>query len=195
MATHPNDPHAQTLYDHQDAPAPRAGQPDIIITGRVTPTSTPAPTTLYGGTVLQQHIDRLMADNLAHAPGVDTVAAQAREGQFWADIGQKTGFPDALLMQLAEASLRARRAAERVDDDPDAADAALERQIAAWNAEGAEQLQMTYGTRRGEELLHRTQRFIRQFPSLVERLEERGLGSRPDIVAAVAAHVHSTRWR
>ena len=47
----------------------------------------------------------------------------------------------------------------------------------------------------GEELLHRTQRFIKQFPRLVERLTERGLGSRPDIVAAVAAHVHSTGWR
>ena len=52
-----------------------------------------------------------------------------------------------------------------------------------------------YGPQRGEELLYRTQRFIKQFPGLVERLKERGLGSRPDIVAAVAAHVHSTGWR
>ena len=96
---------------------------------------------------------------------------------------------------MAEASVQAHRATARVEDDRDAADAALERQIAAWNAESAEQLRLTYGPQRGEELLHRTQRFIKQFPGLVERLKERGLGSRPDIVAAVAAHVHSTGWR
>ena len=111
-----------------------------ITTGRVTParTTPDAGKVVYGGEVLQQHINRLMADNLAHAPGSSTPAEQAKEGQFWADIGQKTGFPDVLLMELAEASVQAHRAAARVEDDPDAADAALERQIAAWNAESAD---------------------------------------------------------
>jgi hypothetical protein len=46
-----------------------------------------------------------------------------------------------------------------------------------------------------EDLLARTNRFVKRHPKLAERLGERGLGSRPDIVRDLVAHVFSTSWR
>src|SRR5436190_11927626 len=198
MTNNTDDARARALYDHPSGTpshAPQGGGITAAAAGAGGKASQESPAALYGDLVLRQHINRLMSDQLAHVPNADTTVEQAKEGQFWANIAQKALFPDGLVLQLAEASIQARRAASRVVVDPDAADAEFEQQRSAWNAETVERLRLTYGTRNGEELLHRTQRFVRHIPGLAERLREGGLGSRPDIVTGIAAHVHHTGWR
>ena len=178
MATQPNDATARKLYDAPTTPTAPAG-------------TTPGER-LYPGLV-RQHVDRLTTDLWAETGTSE--AERAREARFWDDVRTRTGLNDALVMSIAEGSIKNKRAATRVEDDPDGADIALDKQIATWNTESREQLAVTYGPKDAEDLLARTNRFVKQHPKLAERLRERGLGSRPDIVRDLVAHVFSTGWR
>jgi hypothetical protein len=51
------------------------------------------------------------------------------------------------------------------------------------------------GQKEAEDLLDRTQRFVRSHPALAAILKSNAIGSRPDIVEAIASVVHSTGWR
>jgi hypothetical protein len=132
---------------------------------------------------------------LWNATGANTALRQQLRTTF-ADIG-KIGLPDGVVAQIADAHVDALLAGSRVmnDDETDAAAVALERQIQANNVELREQFAKRYGPKDGEQLLERTQRFVRSHPKLAAILKENGIGSRIDIVEAIAGHVFSNGIR
>ena len=107
------------------------------------------------------------------------------------------GLPDGVVAQIADAHVDALLAGARVmnDDEADAAAVALERQIQANNVELREQFAKRYGAKDGEQLLERTQRFVRSHPKLAAVLKENGIGSRPEVVSAISEHVFSIGYR
>lgn len=135
-------------------------------------------------------LDRRDAELFSDA-GLGTAERQQLRSTF-AEIG-KIGLPDSVVAQIAEGHIDALLAATRVKTDAEAeADETVHlQQIQANNAELREQFARKYGARDGEKLLERTQRFVRSHPKLADLLKENGLGSRIEIVEAVAAHVFS----
>ena len=111
------------------------------------------------------------------------------------DIQRSTGLPDGVLAKVAEGVVANRFADARVVDDPDADDLALSQRIAASNAELREHFIRQYGATDGAALLDRTARFIRRHPTLARMLQERGLGSDPEIVKGVAGHIFSIGFK
>jgi hypothetical protein len=138
-------------------------------------------------------IERREADLFAVA-GLDA-GARDQLRQTGRAIQNQTGLPDALVATIIDGHIDNVLADARVSEDPEADGLALERQIAASNAELREKFTLQYGAKDGEALLERSARFIRAHPTLARMLQRRGLGSRPAIVEGVAAHVHSTGWR
>ena len=139
-------------------------------------------------------IDRRDRELFSEA-GLDaTQRAQLR--QTYTEIG-RIGLPDGVVAQIANADMDTRVAATRVKSDADADAAALaqDQQIQANNAELREKFVAQYGAKDGEQLLERTQRFVRSHPKLAAILKENGIGSRIDIVEGIAAHVFSNGIR
>jgi hypothetical protein len=68
--------------------------------------------------------------------------------------------------------------------------------IAVWNAQNRANLRIRYGgVTEGDAILDRTRRFVRARPALARVLQAHGLGSRPEIVEALASHVFSNGIR
>jgi hypothetical protein len=177
-------------------PHPLAEAAGRLYDGSAAPSAMPAPTPgadagerLYGHGIVRQHVARLTAD-LWPTLGVGA-DAQEEEAQFWEQQARETGLPEGLVMALAEGSIKNRLASARIEDDPEAAETALRQQVVEWQQDVRERLKNTYGARQAEELVERANRFLSQYPKLGERLVDRWLGSRPDIVEAVIAHVFS----
>src|SRR5207245_1679518 len=126
--------------------------------------------------------------------GTDTAAQLQLHGTF-VEIANDTSLPDGLLAVIADRYIDGLLAAKRVSQDPDADAQAVDQQAADWSAETRAALRATYGAKNGEQLLERAQKFVRAHPALAKVLQQRGLGSRPDVVAGIAAHVHSTGYR
>jgi hypothetical protein len=84
--------------------------------------------------------------------------------------------------------------AARSTDAADVTTQALADQIVKWNTESRAALRATYGAKDGEALLLRVERFVRERPALSKMLGQHGLGSQPDIIAGLAAHVRSTGY-
>jgi hypothetical protein len=125
----------------------------------------------------------------------EDIAAQAGRGSRYDVMGRD--LPDNLTAMLMEAEISADLSVAHVKTEAEAeADTTtLMRQIQANNAELRERFAQQYGARDGEELLARTQRFVRSRPLLAGIMKKNGIGSRPDIVEAVAAFVFSSGWR
>ena len=83
------------------------------------------------------------------------------------------------------------RAVARISDDPDVDDVALAQRVKRDEVESRELITSQYGKRDGEELLRRAKAWTLTQPALAKMLRERGLGSRPDIVQQIVAHVFS----
>jgi hypothetical protein len=115
----------------------------------------------------------------------------------FADIGEILRGSDAAVMQMAEGTVDNILAGTRVmtDAEAEADEVGLLRQIQANNAELIEHFETRYGKKDGAALLARTQAFVRSKPKLAAILKDRGLGSRIDIVEAIAAHVFSNGIR
>lgn len=139
--------------------------------------------------VLQQRDGELFAQT-----GMDPGARRQMRETF-RSIQKTTGLPDTVVAQIADGHVSNLLAGARVSDDPDGDDVGLEQQIAASNAELRERFRAQYGAVDGEKMLDRTVRFVRKHPALAKILQQRGLGSRPEIVEGIAAHVFSTGWR
>jgi hypothetical protein len=140
------------------------------------------------GAVLDQRGPELFAE-----AGIDS-AAQRQLRDTHRGIRRATGLPDGLIGQIVEGHLDNLLAEARVSEDPDGDAIALDRQIAASNAELRQEFAQRYGAKDGEALLERTRRFVRGHPALAKILQQRGLGSRPEIVRGIAAHIFSTGW-
>ena len=184
------------LYD--DPPGGRAASSDDFFF-KATPEEQRALDRLYDGNkavpdhknfpTLTSAIDRRLPELFVRA-GVDAAAQQQLRSTF-VDIATRTQLPDALVERIADSHIDNLLAAARVVDDPAAADVALDQQIAQWNAQSREEFPGTEGAA----LLARTQKFVRAHPALAKILQERGLGSRPDLVKAIAEHVFSSGFR
>jgi hypothetical protein len=138
---------------------------------------------------LTSAIDRRLPELFVRA-GVNAAAQQQLRATF-VDIAARTQLPDVLVERIADSHITDLLAAARVVDDPDAADGALDQQIAQWNTTSREE----FPGPEGAALLARTQKFVRAHPALAKILQTRGLGSRPDIVKAISEHVFSTGYR
>jgi DNA polymerase III gamma/tau subunit len=109
-------------------------------------------------------------------------------------IAQRTALPEGVLTNIAEAHLDTLLADARplvTDAQVDAEGVRLHEQVAEWDRQVREELRQTYGAKDAEDLLARTQRFVRQHRSLAKILQQRGLGSRPDIVRELVSFVFS----
>lgn len=95
---------------------------------------------------------------------------------------------------LAEAFIDGELATARADD-PDAHADALDKRIDVWNEGLRQQPRPTCGDKDGEQLLERTKQFARSHLKLAKVVQAHGIGSRPDIVEAIAHYVFSTGWR
>ena len=139
-------------------------------------------------------LDRRDAELFSDA-GLGTAERQQLRSTY-AEFG-RIGLPDGVIAQIAEGHVDSLLAATRVKSDADAdADAlAADQRITANNAELREKFARQYGAKDGEQLLERTDRFVRSHPKLHAILKEHRLGSQIDIVEALAAHVFSTGWR
>lgn len=146
----------------------------------------------YGHASLVSAIDRRGAE-LWEKTGTDK-SARERVRESFVGIANTTGLPEGLVGTVAEGHIDNLLSKARPSEDADAAQA-LDEQIARWSIESRALLTSTYGAKDGEAMLARTQKFVRSHPALAKVLQERGLGSRPDIVAGIAAHVFSTGYR
>lgn len=147
---------------------------------------------LYGLPLLSTAIDSRGAE-LWTATGASS-AEQRDLREMFVGIATSTHLPESLVASIAESHIDGlladgRAAAGAVDES-----AVLNERNATWTTETRAVFTNTYG-RDTEVMLGRVQKFVLAHPPLAEVLKRRGLGSRPDIVLGIAAHVHSTGYR
>jgi len=153
------------------------------------------PGEMYGYDIAQAVITR-RGDELYTHTGLDEAARKAL-GDTHIAIRRATGLPEGIREAIAEAHVDALLADTRAvsDTEADADETTVAKRIADGNAEVREDFIARYGKKDGPALLDRTAAFVRSHPALATILQQRGLGSRPDIVKGIAAHVFSTGWR
>jgi hypothetical protein len=167
-----------TLYDGNAAQTP----------------ASPDGNALYGSfSTVTSPIDGRFSE-LAIATGA-TEADQTRLRDEFVGIAKKTGLNEGFVANLAEHHLNNLLADARIEDDPLAAEVALDKQSVEWKNETRARLRNTYGAKDAEDLLARTQKFVKSTPALAKILQKRGLGNRPDVVQAIVSHVFSTGYR
>ncbi len=103
--------------------------------------------------------------------------------------------PAALAEPLIDSDVSQKLAAVRVSDDPDGDDIALDQRIAADTLETRGRLIARYGEKDAAQLLERTKRFVRSKPALARIVNQRGVGSKPEIVEELVAYVFSNGIR
>jgi hypothetical protein len=103
--------------------------------------------------------------------------------------------PAGLVVSLVTGDINNTLADARVPDDAEAEAIALDQRIAADTAESRRRIVAQYGPKNGPQLIERTQRWVRTQPALAQMLQRGGLGSKPDIVEALVAHVFSNGIR
>jgi hypothetical protein len=182
------------LYDHPDSqaadvPDRSARVPDLLAD---TPTPDETARAFYGDSLITSVFDR-RGPELFDAAGLDEDTREDVKQDFL-HIADSTGLPDSVVATLAGAFIDGELAAARTED-PDKRLDALNRACDQSNEELRAGMRARYGVKEAEDLLGRVQRFCRQNPTLSRVLQSHGLGSKRDIVEAIAAHVHSTGWR
>ena len=100
-----------------------------------------------------------------------------------------------LTEQVIAADVARRYADREMFADPDQEVADLSNRIDADSQESRSRIIARYGLKHGAELLERTQRWVRTQPALARMLQQRGLGSKPEIVEKLVAHVFSNGIR
>lgn len=146
----------------------------------------------YGYSAVANAIDRRGPELWEQSGATAAERQQVRDA--FIGIARTTALPEPLVATLAESHINNLLADARPVKNADAAQV-LDQQIAGWNTEARAALRDTFGPNDVEQLLDRTRRFVRAHPALAKVLQQRGLGSRPDIVQGIAAHVFSTGWR
>ena len=147
---------------------------------------------LFGYSALESAIER-RGDELWSVTGV-TEAMQRQTRDQFVGIATATSLPEMLVARIAEHYLDGELATFR-QDDPEADELALARQVDGWNAELCADLRTRYGAADAEKLLVRAEKFVKAHPALNRILKQHGLGSRPDIVEGIVSHVFSTGYR
>ncbi len=109
-------------------------------------------------------------------------------------LQRSTGLGEELMAKIFNGYIDWRLGEARSNDDEPTRAAALDAQIKADTATSRDHLRARYGVAHGEALLDRTIRWVKTHPGLAQTLRDGGLGSKPDIVADLAAHVFSTGW-
>jgi hypothetical protein len=148
---------------------------------------------MYGPSLLTGTIDRRGAE--LWAKNAMPPAQQRALRDTFVGIAQRTGLPEPVLLHIANGHIDNLLAEMRVEPDPDAAQLALHTRIEALNTELRQDFRLRYGATAAEALLNRTQRFVRAHPDLARILQQRGLGSKREIVEGIAAHVFSSGWQ
>jgi len=145
---------------------------------------------LFGGMpLLAGAVDRRRFELL------DAGMSEAEFKQIRADVlgvAKRAGLVEDFAVTIADHVISGQLADARHSD---AAEPVSDEQIAAWNTAIRAQLRYQYGEKDGAQLLERTQRFVRAHPVLAQALQQRGLGSRPEIVEQLVAHVFSNNIR
>lgn len=121
-------------------------------------------------------------------------AALEQRKALFADIHERTGLDEVKTMTIANFALADEVAGGRFVENADQAVMEEERQTAAWTSESMADLRATYGPN-AEAMLARVKKFARSHSGLSRILQHRGLGSRPEVVRAIAEHVFSTGYR
>jgi hypothetical protein len=159
----------------------------------------------------QEALDTLYDGNASQAPvGIIRGAIDQRKdelyeagvpvepkalGDLFTGIARESGLPDGLLMQIADFHITNLLADAAVVDDPDAEATEIAKRNDEWAREARAQLKNTYGEKDVKDIEARTRKFVNANPALKKVLQQRGLGSRPDIVTAIASHVFSSGYR
>jgi len=145
---------------------------------------------LFGGTHVRQEIEK-RSDDLFDALGTSKEQHAKIRNEF-VEIENATGLAPGVVARIANSFIDGEIARARADDK-DAYDAEASKGLDRANEKLRHALRATYGED-AEDLLERTQRFVRAHPKLAKVLQSHGLGSRRDIVEGIAAHVQSTYW-
>ena len=177
-----------TLYDHADSVSAQRPQPARALVPKV---SESAEAQLYGFSSVASEVES-RGGELWAVTGA-TEAEQRRTRDLFVDIA-KSGVPEGVVLNVARQFIDGELAFARETTDA-AAVAEMERRVSGGNERTREALRQQYSERDGEKMLERVQRYVRSRPKLAGVLEQHGLGSRPDIVMGLAAHVFSTGWR
>jgi hypothetical protein len=162
---------------HASAPADTAGAAPDAPTDRVADLLFGDPATVYEPT-FAEHRGTLQeigfgAEELAQGEAV--IVRTAHEHQFTVDDTRH------IFNAWAEARLQAERGSIPNDE--------LERQ-ARQEEDAHAALRARYGAQEADDLIERTARFVDRVPALRDALSVGYLGSRPDVVERLVAHVH-----
>jgi hypothetical protein len=182
-----NDARQPTDPRSTDARQPTAAIARRLYDGNAAAPAVPTnPQNFYGYGHVAQAVDTRGAELWKVGSGART---QAEIRDWFVDVA-RTGIPDGIVEKLTSGYIDGELAVMR-SEDPAAAAEALQTRMRADNEQTREALRTTYGAKEGEALLERMQRFVRAHPKLQSVLAAHGLGSRPDIVEGIAAHVFS----
>jgi hypothetical protein len=154
--------------------------------------------------------DRNAAQPLPTRPGEFYASHAVQHAQHYsAEHYEKTGerlpveiyrtldfLPLSIVEQIIDGDVANRHAERRVAEDPDGEAIALAKRIEADTEEARSRIIARYGPKDGPELLERTQRWVKTTqPTLARMLQQRGLGSKPEIVEELVAYVFSNGIR
>ena len=147
----------------------------------------------YGHSQLAQTIDQRGKELWAETGA--SLAQQKELRNTFVNIA-RGGVPEAITALVAAYHLDALLADARLNDDPEGDALKLDKQVLAWSAESREFFAARYGSQKdGEAMLGRVQRYVRAHPAFAKIVQQHGIGSRPDVVEAIADFVFSTGWR
>jgi len=143
---------------------------------------------------------RQEAETLHDVVGLTTEARDARETAFTTMIEQTGIDPYALGAELYKAQtevdvLDARHEQLSHEDSGPVQPDEEARVIQGWSQETRTRLRESYGQARSEELLARTDKFVKAHSSLQALVRRHGIGSRPDIVEGLVEHVRRVNYR
>jgi hypothetical protein len=175
---------AAKLYDNPTSAPSTPSRPATRAAG-------PAATGLYvPGQSLRQHAETRDAELFTKLGMGD--GERQRLADTAVTATRSSGLPELLTIKLLDAHIDARLEEARPVDDAAGAEQALGARILANNTESLARLVTTYGNaKEAESVLKRVERFVKASPALAELLASGDVGSRPDIVTAIAAHVWS----
>ena len=170
--------------------------PPTTATTKITDALYDAPAPDPGGFYrIERAMDLTFNDNLtklADRTGL-SLDAQATERSQYADLMRASGLDQNLA--VAELLHTAWSDARMADARPGVEQADVLAEIAAMNEATRAALREEYGARDAEELLQRTNKFVKQHPKLAAIMKTRGVGSRLDVVTALFDHVRAVNFR
>ena len=156
---------------------------------------TPPPGELYWSTLTHGVVDQHRSD-LFNVAGMGT-ADQDNLLRRFVTLERQTRLPGGVVAKLAEKYIAGLLAGHqpKTDEQAEAAEVALHQRMVDGNAQVRQALVAQYGARDTEDLLARTNRFVRSHRDLAALLGEHGLASDSEVVRGIVSHVFSTGWR